>query len=83
MICFFLISDGEFVQEATYKLVVQTNASFEGTLDNTSKASVGGVAPANLTLTMVKIVLDSCQTCHGIMNHQDNKIEKRTLKVGK
>ncbi|PMG51887.1 hypothetical protein BCU89_21920 [Vibrio splendidus] len=23
------------------------------------------------------------KTCHGIMNHQDNKIEKRTLKVGK
>ncbi|CAV26830.1 Hypothetical protein VS_II0964 [Vibrio atlanticus] len=47
---FLSYSDGEPVQGATYKLVDQTGASFEGTLDNAGKASVGGVAPGEFNI---------------------------------
>ncbi|OAJ93066.1 hypothetical protein [Vibrio bivalvicida] len=43
---FLTHSDGDPVQGATYKLIDQTGATFEGTLDNSGKASVGGVALA-------------------------------------
>ena len=47
---FLSYSDGEPVQGATYKLVDQTGASFEGTLDNVGKASVSGVAPGEFNI---------------------------------
>ncbi|MEZ9504329.1 PAAR-like domain-containing protein [Vibrio sp. 10N.286.51.B11] len=47
---FLSYSDGEPVQGATYKLVDQTGASFEGTLDNAGKASVSGVAPGEFNI---------------------------------
>ncbi|PMH26176.1 hypothetical protein BCU71_23515 [Vibrio lentus] len=47
---FLSYSDGEPVQGATYKLVDQTGATFEGTLDNNGKASVGGVAPGEFNI---------------------------------
>ncbi len=47
---FLSYSDGEPVQGAAYKLVDQTGASFEGTLDNAGKASVSGVAPGEFNI---------------------------------
>ncbi|MEZ9572868.1 PAAR-like domain-containing protein [Vibrio sp. 10N.261.55.F4] len=47
---FLSYSDGEPVQGATYKLIDQTGASFEGTLDNVGKASVSGVAPGEFNI---------------------------------
>ena len=47
---FLSYSDGEPVQGATYKLVDQTGAVFEGTLDNAGKASVSGVAPGEFNI---------------------------------
>ncbi|MDN3628477.1 PAAR-like domain-containing protein [Vibrio lentus] len=47
---FLSYSDGEPVQGATYKLVDQTGASFEGALDNAGKASVSGVAPGEFNI---------------------------------
>ncbi|WP_299132380.1 PAAR-like domain-containing protein [uncultured Vibrio sp.] len=47
---FLSYSDGEPVQGATYKLVDQTGASFEGTLDSAGKASVSGVAPGEFNI---------------------------------
>ncbi|OBT22927.1 hypothetical protein A9266_24790 [Vibrio tasmaniensis] len=47
---FLSYSDGEPVQGATYKLVDQTGASFEGKLDSAGKASVSGVAPGEFNI---------------------------------
>ncbi len=43
-------SDGEPVQGATYTLTDQSGAVFEGTLDNSGKASVGGIAPGEFAI---------------------------------
>ncbi|WP_425666553.1 PAAR-like domain-containing protein [Vibrio tubiashii] len=47
---FLTYSDGDPVQGATYKLIDQTGATFEGTLDNSGKATVGGVAPGEFDI---------------------------------
>ncbi|MGC3835188.1 PAAR-like domain-containing protein [Moritella viscosa] len=47
---FLSYADGDPVQGATYSLIDQTGAAFEGSLGNDGAASIGGVAPGGFTI---------------------------------